>query len=921
MTDVTPPWAAPGYAPGSRVGSYRLEARIGSGGMAVVYRAHDERLDRLVALKVLAPALAEDVAFRHRFTRESRAAAAVEDPNIIPVYEAGEADGVLFIAMRLVRGGTIRNLVGQHGPLAYARAAWIVSAMASALDTAHGAGLVHRDVKPANMLLDERPGRPDHVYLSDFGISKTPLGTSGGLTGTGQFLGTVDYAAPEQILGTAVDGRTDQYALGCSAFELLSGEPPYIRGQALAVVYAHLSDPPPSLAARAAGIPPAVDTVMAKVMAKSPADRYASCQEFADALREALGVQSYADNPTGTQPAIDREPTIGAEPANGGEPRPAGQDTVDWRPAGPRKRAQQDGKPAGQGRPAVPAPPSQPTGDEAAQAADREPRDTEAARAPQAQTEPAAGAPAADGAAEPVTAAEPGSGDAPSAAPGAEQAGTMSIAAGRLQVGEPRQAGEPDVAGSLGHRAKGAGSPAVPTVLVADADVPATTEQHVSPPAEDQGATTIPPGADAGQGTDGTRRGRLRLAIAAAVIVVVGAAAGLLLIGSHPTTSSAPVSYTFPPDRVADGLTLSQVWRLAGHDGNQLTVKITVANPNHQRLSGQLDEPVPAAIKPSGTTISYLPGTVRPRPASGYTTRQWTGLSVNAGKNLVIGYQAAVAPVGTARSRLRGWVNQVRGRVRFTSQLVTTITLKSLRIKPDRVQLVTGTRRKLSLTGQLTNGKSASAAQLAAAVWTSSDRNIASVSPAGIVTALAAGHATIGVAVGHVKASAAVVVTSPVQSTGSQAPPSSYTPPYTPPQSSAPVVTTTAHPLGTQAEPAGPVPSPEPEPNPVPPSVTRHGLAARSASSADMDADEVAGVPHCYLAALNPAPGLAVAAPSPLQEELAGRAAGCRGGRLSAGFTPSGMVAGWPIFLIGVLALLLSVVGLVFRYYRGHHAH
>jgi len=206
------------------VASYRLEARIGSGGMAVVYRAHDERLDRQVALKVLSPALADDVAFRRRFTRESRVAAAVEDPNIIPVYEAGEADGVLFIAMRLVRGGNVRTLVAEEGPLAFSRAASIISAIASALDTAHGAGLVHRDVKPSNMLLEQRPGRADHVYLSDFGVSKTALASTG-LTGTGAFLGTVDYAAPEQIQGIDVDGRADQYALGCSAFELLSGEP------------------------------------------------------------------------------------------------------------------------------------------------------------------------------------------------------------------------------------------------------------------------------------------------------------------------------------------------------------------------------------------------------------------------------------------------------------------------------------------------------------------------------------------------------------------------------------------------------------------------------------------------------------------------------------------------------------------------
>src|SRR5580692_948244 len=154
-----------GFGPGSRIAGYRLEEQIGQGGMAVVFRAHDERLDRTVALKILAPALAADEAFRQRFIRESRAAAAVDDPHIIPVFEAGEADGVLFIAMRYVSGGDVRTLLDRDGALPAGRAAAIISAVASALDAAHAAGLTHRDVKPANMLIDVRPGRPDHVYL------------------------------------------------------------------------------------------------------------------------------------------------------------------------------------------------------------------------------------------------------------------------------------------------------------------------------------------------------------------------------------------------------------------------------------------------------------------------------------------------------------------------------------------------------------------------------------------------------------------------------------------------------------------------------------------------------------------------------------------------------------------------------------
>jgi serine/threonine protein kinase len=182
-------------APGSRVAGYLLEEEVGAGGMAVVFRARDERLDRPVALKVLAPGLAADEEFRRRFLRESRAAAAVDDPHILPVYEAGQAGGVLFIAMRFVPGGDVRGLLRREGPLAPGRVAAVISPVACALDAAHGAGLVHRDVKPANMLIDARPGRPDHVYLSDFGLARR--GAASALTGTGLMLGTAAYMAPE----------------------------------------------------------------------------------------------------------------------------------------------------------------------------------------------------------------------------------------------------------------------------------------------------------------------------------------------------------------------------------------------------------------------------------------------------------------------------------------------------------------------------------------------------------------------------------------------------------------------------------------------------------------------------------------------------------------------------------------------------
>jgi Protein kinase domain/Glycosyl hydrolase family 26 len=278
----------PSFAVGSRVAQYRLEKRVGAGGMAVVFRAWDERLDRWVALKILTPALATDEVFRRRFLREARAAA-IDDPHIIPVFEAGEAGGALFIAMRYVPGGDVRSLVRRTGRLSLKRATAIVSSVASALDTAHAAGLVHRDVKPANILVDVRPGRADHAYLSDFGLSKGSLWWSGP-SGQGHFMGTLGYAAPEQLAGKPVDGRADQYALACSAFELLAGSPPFRHDEPGAVIWAHMSEPPPPLTSRCPELPAAVDAVLARALAKEPEDRYASCRAFASALRAALSL-------------------------------------------------------------------------------------------------------------------------------------------------------------------------------------------------------------------------------------------------------------------------------------------------------------------------------------------------------------------------------------------------------------------------------------------------------------------------------------------------------------------------------------------------------------------------------------------------------------------------------------------------------
>jgi len=292
------PSASGGLAAGSRIAGYLIEEQIGRGGMAVVYRASDPRLNRLVALKILAPEFTGDAAYRQRFLREMRAAASVDHPHIVPVFDAGEADGSLFIAMRYVSGQDLRRLLDTERKLPAARVVHIVAQVASALDEAHSRGLIHRDVKPGNMLIGTvaGSGQPDHVYLSDFGLSKPTL-SSANLTLTGQFLGTIDYMAPEQVEGRPVDGRADLYSLACTTFEMLAGAPPFNRDQGLAVMWAQLSATAPSLRAERPDLSPAVDQVIARALAKSPDDRYPTCTAFATALRAACGPAAVAAGP------------------------------------------------------------------------------------------------------------------------------------------------------------------------------------------------------------------------------------------------------------------------------------------------------------------------------------------------------------------------------------------------------------------------------------------------------------------------------------------------------------------------------------------------------------------------------------------------------------------------------------------------
>jgi serine/threonine-protein kinase len=318
-------------APGARVAGYVIEEQVGAGGMAMVFRARDEVLGRLAAIKVLAPGLAADEEFRVRFLRESRAVASVEEPHIIPVYGAGETEGLLYIATRFVPGGDLGALLRRaQGPLDPERAAALISQVASALDAAHRAGLVHRDVKPGNILVD-RGELAEHAYLTDFGLIKGGGPAATGLTATGMFMGTPDYCAPEQIRGTKVDGRTDQYALACVAFALLTGRPPFPRQEVVATLFAHLNDPVPEATSDRLDLPPAVNHVLATALSKSPDDRYASCGEFAARLRDALLPVLPRPAQAGRNGRPDDHPTremVGAFTGN------AFTGTVSLRPAG-----------------------------------------------------------------------------------------------------------------------------------------------------------------------------------------------------------------------------------------------------------------------------------------------------------------------------------------------------------------------------------------------------------------------------------------------------------------------------------------------------------------------------------------------------------------------------------------------------------
>jgi serine/threonine protein kinase len=294
---------------------YRIDSRVGRGGMGVVYRATDLSLERTVALKVLAEELAREPGFQRRFVDESKLAASLDHPNVIPIYAAGEHDGVLYIAMRFVPGHDLRTVLHEHQRLEPERAARLVAQVASALDAAHAHGLVHRDVKPANVLMTA----DDHVYLTDFGLSKRVAADSQA-TRTGMVLGTLDYVAPEQIRGEGIGPFTDVYSLGCMAVHLLTGLVPFPVNTEEGKLWAHFSERPPEPSARVPELGKRFDAPIARAMAKRPEDRYATAGEFGAALLAAAGTTAPARRrpARASAPAVQRDllVTAASEPFN-----------------------------------------------------------------------------------------------------------------------------------------------------------------------------------------------------------------------------------------------------------------------------------------------------------------------------------------------------------------------------------------------------------------------------------------------------------------------------------------------------------------------------------------------------------------------------------------------------------------------------
>jgi serine/threonine protein kinase len=275
---------------GTDVAGYAVESVLGSGAMGVVYVARQSSPERRVALKLITPAFANDDVFRRRFLREATAAAAIEHPHILPVYAAGESNGTLFMAMRLIDGRDLREILRLSSELPSGRVERIIGQVGGALDAAHARGLIHRDVKPGNVLVTEQPDAEDgdFCYLMDFGVSTWTASSAATITATGQMVGTANYMAPEQIEGAGVDARTDLYSLGCVLYECVTGRAPFSGRNAPAILYGHLHEQAPPPSSIRPDLPPGVDEVIERALRKAPDERYSSCRELSQNLRAAL---------------------------------------------------------------------------------------------------------------------------------------------------------------------------------------------------------------------------------------------------------------------------------------------------------------------------------------------------------------------------------------------------------------------------------------------------------------------------------------------------------------------------------------------------------------------------------------------------------------------------------------------------------
>lgn len=296
---------------GRRLGNYRIDGVLGKGGMSVMYRATDVRLGRRVALKVIGEHLGADAEFRERFVDEARNTAAIDHPNIVPLYDFGELDGMHYIGMRLVDGSDLASLIAE-GPMRPERAVGLLEQVADALDTLHRRGLVHLDVKPANVLVTKRESIKEHVYVADFGLTRR--GATGHRTRGGDFLGSPTYAAPEHLRGEPLDGRTDQYALACVLYACLTGRPPY-PGDVQSVIKGHLNLAPPSAVRIVPSLPQAIDAVLARGMAKDQGRRYDSCVDLLTAATEAL------TSSRSREPGQREAPPRGAQQPGNGQPQ------------------------------------------------------------------------------------------------------------------------------------------------------------------------------------------------------------------------------------------------------------------------------------------------------------------------------------------------------------------------------------------------------------------------------------------------------------------------------------------------------------------------------------------------------------------------------------------------------------------------